>query len=499
MSGEALKSVVANSGTVASAAATSRHVSVEARRRLVAESLQVGNPGNKSKDLPAQADPLHDCQIDLAVDDIRPYENNPRRVSNVRFAQIKESIRASGIRNPLTVTRRPGEAHFIVEAGGNTRLLAIQQLWAETRDVRFRKLMVLFRPWRSESHVLTAHLIENELRGEMTFWDKACGVVALKARLETEQGHALSLRQLDEAMKALGLSVNTATLAHYLFATERLRTLGEAIAELSGLDVKVMQPRLNVMKRYAQTRASLAENDLYATVFEPVFLQTVEHYRQAQRFSALAVCRACEEDLARQLDEPVAAVRAAQPSARSGSAVSTPDTKNMVSGRQVEKAREIRATDEYSVMLARLIEQVKCIADLAGIEDGLRLDAAAPLGYYMDGLTIPKHGETPLPIRQRAWWLLALASGKFDDSAIATVPEGFAGDGSGNHDAVAGRVQGNLPVAISFDNAFFGWLLDAQDEMASACWNVLTLVRALRPSTSKRHGMDFPRPASGDQ
>jgi hypothetical protein len=60
-------------------------------------------------------------------------------------------------------------------------------------------------------------------------------------------------------------------------------------------------------------------------------------------------------------------------------------------------------------------------------------------------------------------------------------------------------VQVNLPAAISFDNAFFGWLVDAQDEMASACWNVLTLVRALRPSTSKRHGMDFPLPASGDK
>lgn len=499
MSGEALSRNMANSGTVTSAAATSRHVSVEARRRLVAESLQVGNPGNKSKDLPAQADPLHDCQIELAVDDIRPYENNPRRVSNVRFAQIKESIRASGIRNPLTITRRPGEAHFIVEAGGNTRLLAIQQLWAETRDVRFRKLMVLFRPWRCESHVITAHLIENELRGEMTFWDKACGVVALKARLETEQGHALSLRQLEEAMKAMGLSVNTATLSLYLFASERLRTLGEAIAELSGLDVKVMQPRLNVMKRYAQMRASLVEDDLYATVFEPVFRQAAEQSRQSRRFSALAVCRACEEALARQLDEPVAAVRAAQPSARSGSAVSTADTKNIVSGRQVEKAREIRATDEFSVTLARLIEQVTCIAGLAGIEDGLRFDAAAPLGYYMDGLSIPVDGDTPPLIRQCAWWLLALASGQFDTSDMVTTPEVFTGDRSGNHDAVPGRVQVNLPAAISFDHAFFCWLVDAQDEMASACWNVLTLVRALRPSISKRHGKDFPLPASGGQ
>lgn len=497
MSGEALKSVVVSSGTAASAAVPSQQVSVEARRRLVAESLQVGNPGNKSKDLPAQADPLHDCQIELAVDDIRPYENNPRRVGNVRFAQIKESIRASGIRNPLTVTRRPGEAHFIVEAGGNTRLLAIQQLWAETRDARFRRLMVLFRPWRGESHVLTAHLIENELRGEMSFWDKASGVVALKARLEAEQGHALSLRQLEDAMKALGLSVNTATLALYLFAVGRLRILGEAIAELSGLDVKTMQPRLNVMKRYAQTRTSLAEDDLYAMVFEPVFRQAAEQYRESRRFSALALCRACEEALARQLNEPVAAMRAAQPSTRSASAVSTADTGIIISGRQSGEGSEIRAADEFSVMLARFIDQIKCIAGLAGIEDGLRFDAAAPLGYYMVGLSIPVDDDTPPPIRQHVWWLLALASGQCDASVMSAVPEGFIGDGSGSYDAAAGRLQVNLPP--TFDSAFLVWLVDARDEMASACWNALTLVRALRHSISKRQGKDFPLPASGGQ
>jgi ParB family protein of integrating conjugative element (PFGI_1 class) len=210
-----LPGAVTEGDHAAAAKASVRPTSIEQRRRQVAESLQVGNLGNNARDLPAQADPTHDCQIELSVEDIRPYEHNPRRANNAKFNEIKASIHASGLRNPFTVTRRPGESHFVVEAGGNTRLLAIRQLWAETREPRFRKLGVLFRPWRSESHVLTAHLIENEQRGDMNFWDKASGVVDLKARIETEKTTTLSLRQLEEEMKALGLSINTATLAHY--------------------------------------------------------------------------------------------------------------------------------------------------------------------------------------------------------------------------------------------------------------------------------------------
>ena len=110
--------------------------SVDERRRFVAQSLQVGNPGNNARDLPGGPDARgsldqFEHQIELTVDDIRPYENNPRRSVNVKFDDIKESIRTSGLRLPLTVTRRPGESHYIVEAGGNTRLLALQQLWAE--------------------------------------------------------------------------------------------------------------------------------------------------------------------------------------------------------------------------------------------------------------------------------------------------------------------------------------------------------------------------------
>lgn len=509
MSGEAVHKGSADAAvTQLPSAPSGRHVTIEERRRLVAESLRVGNPGNNARELPARADPRHDCQIELAVDDIRPYENNPRRAANARFAEIKESIRSSGIRNPLTVTRRPGDEHFIVEAGGNTRLLAVQDLWAETRDARFQKLVVLFRPWRSESHVLTSHLIENELRGEMTFWDKATGVVALKAKLEAEQGRSLSLRQLEDEMKSLGLSINTATLAHSLFATERLRTLGEAVVELSGLDVKTMQPRLNLLKRYARTRAAIAEDDLYETVFEPVFQEAADRYRQSRTFSAVEVCGACEQALARHLGERIEQLRdalqsperprqdaperpplqtrtaisprtpaAPRESREAEPAVSTANAEAALSRSQVGRADALADLAEKQAPPSPLVEQVRAFANVSGIARCLRVNAAAPLGYDLDALLVADDGE-PRPDRHRAWRLLALLAGQLDADA--------RGDRS------------NSGTGSSSDAAMLRWLLDSHDEAAGIFWNVVTLARQSGACVFARDGSDSPEQPQGD-
>lgn len=409
-------------------------VSVDERRRLVAESLRVGNPGNNARDLAGQVDPRTESQIELAVDEIQPYEHNPRRATNAKFDDIKESIRTSGLRSPLTVTRRPGESHFIVETGGNTRLLALRQLWAETRDPRFRKLVVLFRPWRSESHVLTAHLIENEQRGEMTFWDKACGIVTLKSRLEAEQGRTLTLRPLEDALHTLGLAVNTATLGLHLFATERLRTLGEAVADLSGLDVKTMQPRLNALKRYAQTRSSISDDDLYAQVFEPVFRRIAQQYPHTGTFSVAATCEACEVGLAHHLGEPVESLRLALRSKgerESQADPSTPVARSSVDGADVDE----------------LQTRARRFADVVGISGVIQPEPQSPAGLRIAPLT---GGDGEDPARHRAWCLLATLLGQVEPNAASS----------------------NAP-----EPAFLQWLVDPDDPSSTAFWELLACAR----------------------
>jgi ParB family protein of integrating conjugative element (PFGI_1 class) len=462
-------------------------------QRRVAESLQVGNPKSNANSLPDQVMPANECPIVVRVDEVRTYEDNPRRTRNPRFDEIKESIRSGGIRTPLTVTRRPGSAHYITEAGGNTRLLAAQELWAETRDPRFEKITVVFRPWRSESHVLSAHLIENDLRGDMGFWDKAIGISALKSKIEGEQGRTLSTRQFDDELRALGLTVNLSTLTHCLFATSRLRTLGEGIVDLTGLHVRQLQPHLNVLKRYAQMRGSSGEAELYASVFEPVFVRHVARWMKQGRFDAETLCRDCDEALAAHLGERVEKLRvlleiqarspqstiedllaqadAEEQAADPGAAVLEPrgpEPRASIPGSLVvpEKPQPAPSPNSIREPLMRCV--ARC-AELTGVQHYVRLCADAPLGYYMD---VPATALDPM--QRRAWWLFVLLAGQLGrPNATLNRPFNWAAE---------------LASAITLDRTLLDWLLDGNDPAAATIWELVVLAKAARSTRSPLDG-----------
>jgi hypothetical protein len=121
-------------------------------------------------------------------------------------------------------------------------------------------------------------------------------VAALKHQLEAERNSVLSLRALEDALHLLGLSVNTATLGLYLFATERLSSLAQGYPGLSGLDVKTLQPRLNALKREAMAATQCSEDQVYARAFDPAFVTFVKQRRvtsPSQALNVQAVVEAC--------------------------------------------------------------------------------------------------------------------------------------------------------------------------------------------------------------
>jgi len=149
----------------------------------------------------ALSDPIADTPMVVTLDQLRPYDHDPRKKRNPAYEEIKASIRERGLDAAPAITRRPGEDHYIIRNGGNTRLAILRELWSETRDERFFRISCLFRPWpaRGEIVALTGHLAENELRGGLTFIERALGVEKAREFYEAESGATLSQSELARA------------------------------------------------------------------------------------------------------------------------------------------------------------------------------------------------------------------------------------------------------------------------------------------------------------
>ncbi|MBS7560125.1 ParB family protein [Pseudomonas sp. RC4D1] len=158
----------------------------------------------------ALTDPIVDTAMVVTLDELRSYELNPRVTRNPLFDEIKASIRERGLDAPPAITRRPGEPHFVIRNGGNTRLAILRELWTETKDEQYFRILCLFRPWpqeRGEIMALTGHLAENELHGGLSFIERALGVEKAREFYELEDGKPLSQSELARRLKIDGYPI----------------------------------------------------------------------------------------------------------------------------------------------------------------------------------------------------------------------------------------------------------------------------------------------------
>jgi ParB family protein of integrating conjugative element (PFGI_1 class) len=171
------------------------------------------------------SDPIADTPTVVTLEQLRPYDHDPRVTRNPAYEEIKASIRQRGLDAPPAITRRPGEAHYIIRNGGNTRLAILRELWSETKEERFFRIVCLFRPWpqRGEIVALTGHLAENELRGGLTFIERALGIEKARDLYEQESGgQALSQSELARRLTADGYPVQQSHISRMLDAVRYL-------------------------------------------------------------------------------------------------------------------------------------------------------------------------------------------------------------------------------------------------------------------------------------
>jgi len=181
----------------------------EVNPQALADKLLATGFEHNSPSVSALTDPIVDTPMVVTLDQLRPYDHDPRVKRNPAYEEIKASIHERGLDAAPAITRRPGETHYIIRNGGNTRLAILRELWSETKDEQFFRISCLFRPWpeRGEIITLTGHLAENELRGNLTFIERALGVERARELYEQESGKLLSQSELARRLKADGYPV----------------------------------------------------------------------------------------------------------------------------------------------------------------------------------------------------------------------------------------------------------------------------------------------------
>ncbi|HAF1609348.1 TPA: hypothetical protein G8M64_003646 [Salmonella enterica] len=159
--------------------------------------------------------PTSEMPLILTLDEVAPNPDNPRTTRNPKYDEIKDSIRTRGLDTVPKVTRNPDipGAPYIFSDGGNTRYAVLRELYAETGDERFYRFHVLFKPWPGRLKCLVGHLAENDVRGDLTFIDKALGIRKARAIHEETLGRTVTLRELSELLRLEGYPIDNSLIS----------------------------------------------------------------------------------------------------------------------------------------------------------------------------------------------------------------------------------------------------------------------------------------------
>ncbi|HFR5706040.1 TPA: ParB family protein, partial [Escherichia coli] len=111
---------------------------------------------------------------------------------------------------------------YIFSDGGNTRYQILTELWKETGDPRFYRIHVLFKPWPGRLQCVIGHLAENEVRGELTFIEKAQGIHKARLIYEEQLNKSVSMRELSSLLTEQGLPVDASSISRMENALKHL-------------------------------------------------------------------------------------------------------------------------------------------------------------------------------------------------------------------------------------------------------------------------------------
>lgn len=254
--------------------------------------------------------------VSLPIDAIQCFANDPRQTPNPEYSRIKGSIQTQGIDQPLVITQRPGEHGYLVAAGGNTRLKILRELFKETGDLKFSRVTAVIKPWRGDAEVMLAHLRENDLRGDLIFFEKACAVRELRQLFEQQyEIKKMTQTEFVAYLHQRGYALSQSSLSYMEYVVDFLAPL-LPMALLGGMG------RNEVVRIRAVERATRALwNDRVQSDpdgFDDAFAQLCARY-DGPDWDLLSLRQALEAEIADRLNQTVHAIRLALDARLAGS------------------------------------------------------------------------------------------------------------------------------------------------------------------------------------
>lgn len=387
----------------------------------------------------ALSDPIADTPMVVTLDELRPYDHDPRVMRNPVYDEIKASILERGLDAPPAITRRPGEAFYIVRNGGNTRLAILRELWAETKNERFFRIPCLFRPWpeRGEIVMLTGHLAENELRGGLTFIERALGIEKAREFYENEIGQALSQSELARRLAADGFPVQQSHISRMQDAVHHL--LPAIPTVLYGGLGRHQVERLAVLRRageriWEQRAKGRSPGIDFASLFHDVLVQfdALAELFSTQRVQDELVGQMAEllgvdyDTLSLEIDDSESRQRALSSEPKS----EAPVARRTQGDGEVESGHATPVIDRLQSNRRRFAEELKeegrdAEPDVLGADAiSIRLDACAPAA---DVWHIESMQDSPERLRARIAQLARAIANEADVGELVSPSDGGIG------------------------------------------------------------------------
>lgn len=230
--------------------------------------------------------PTSEMPLVLTLDEVAPNPDNPRTTRNPKYDEIKDSIRTRGLDTVPKVTKNPDipGSSYIFSDGGNTRYSVLRELYAETGEEHFYRFHVLFKPWPGRLKCLVGHLAENDVRGDLTFIDKALGIRKARTIHEETLGRSVTLRELSELLRLEGYPIDNSTISRMEHTVDYLYPYLPELLD-SGLGrpqvitlLNMRSGALDVWQKYSVSTEPLKN-------FDDVFGQTCEQFDDPELYS----------------------------------------------------------------------------------------------------------------------------------------------------------------------------------------------------------------------